>query len=162
MTIQLEVVPEDEQAADIADIDEVGRSLVDQLRSSKYTVTPVYTGKKGGEPVFDILMQVPQFLHNNKDLLLEIFDSISLVLQCVLIARDRRTEREKAQRDPLKITFEADGKPVTIETSDADSGAKLLEKLRTAHPEAVKKITPQSSAKIKASVPPKRKRQRPH
>lgn len=39
--IQLEVLPEDEQERDIADLDQVGRSLFDQLANDGYSVKPV-------------------------------------------------------------------------------------------------------------------------
>jgi len=40
MVIQLEIVSDDEQPADIADVDEVGRSLFDELTQGGYTVKP--------------------------------------------------------------------------------------------------------------------------
>ena len=149
-TIQLEVVPEDEQQVDIADIDEVGRDLFEQLRSKGYVVTPTVTGRKGGGPIFDILLQMPQFLHDNKDWLLA---SIPPVLECLLILRDKRAEREKAKRTPLKITLEVDGKPLTIETSDLNDAVKLVAQLQMTHS--------QSAMKIKVHVP-KKKRHHSH
>lgn len=159
MIIQLEVHSEHAQEeTDIADIDEVGRSLFEQLQIDGYTVSPAATGRKGGEPLFDILLQVPQFLHANKDLLLEMFDSISLVLQCVLVARERRADKEKVRREPLKITLLVDGKPLTIETTEASEAAKLVEQLQRSHPEEAKKVTAKSNIKIHVSVPKKKRR----
>src|SRR2546421_5375913 len=88
MKIQLEVVPENAQEADIADIDEVGQSLVDELRNNGYTVNPTYTGKKGA-PLFEILVPIAQFLHDNKDWLLAILSTVSPVLQFIQKERDR-------------------------------------------------------------------------
>src|SRR6266480_5636681 len=105
MTIQLEVVPEDEEQEDIADTDEVRQSLVDGLRSSGYTVNPAYTGEKGS-PVYDILIQIPQFIHDNKEVLLTMFDSIAVAFQCFLRVSEKRPEREKAQRAPLEFNLE--------------------------------------------------------
>ncbi len=87
-----------------------------------------------------------------------IFDSISLTLQCLLLARDRRAEREKAHRGPLKFTLEVNGKPVPIEVPDAETGVKLLEKFQGAHPEEAKKVTPQSKVKIGVKAPKKKRR----
>lgn len=159
MTVQLEVVPEDTQQADIADVDEVGRSLVDELRSNRFTVTPTYTGKRGG-PVFDILVQVPQFIHDNKDLLLGILDSVTIALQCLLLSSERRAEKEREQRSPVNFILEVNGKSVIIERPDVESETKLREKLQSAHPEEIKKLSPQSSVKIRATVPKKQRRPR--
>ena len=143
--VQLEVVPEDEQQVDIADIDQVGRSLFDQLTNGGYTVKPVTTGKKGGEPLFEILLQIPQFLHENKDWLLA---SIPPVLESLLIVRDRLAEREKTRRTPLKITLEVNGKPVIIETADLKNITKLVKQLQTDSPQ---------EAKIQVRVPKKKR-----
>lgn len=161
MTIQFEVMPEDAQQTDIADVDEVGRSLVGELRSNRFAVTPTYTGKRGGS-VFDILVQVPQFIHDNKDLLLGILDSVAIALQCLLLSSERRAEKEKEQRDPIKLILEVNDKSVTIDRSDVENGTKLREKLQRTHPDEIKKITTRSNMKIKASVPRKKRRPRNH
>lgn len=162
--IRLEVSAEEEQTADIADIDEVRRSLVLELRNNGYSVTPSpsSTGvrEKGVGPAFDVLIQIPKFLHDNKDLLLEIFDSIILTLQCILITREKRSKEEKEKREPLKITLKIDGKPVTIESSDAKNAATLLEHFVKTHPSEAKKITSESNLEIDVKVPT-RKRHRP-
>ena len=157
MTIQLEVVPEDEEQEDIADTDEVRQSLVDELRSSGYTVNPAYTGKKGS-PLFDILLQIPQFIHDNREVLLTMFDSLAVVFQCFLRVSEKRPEREKAQRAPLEFKLEVNGKTVTITAPDAESGMKILEKLQSTYPEEAKNLTPRSNIKIKAKVPKKKRR----
>jgi hypothetical protein len=155
--VQLEVVPEDEREPDIADIDEVGRSLFEQLTNSGFTVTPTPTGRKGGEPLFDILVQVPQFLQDNKDWLLAILNTLPPVLQCLLIARDSRAEKEKAKRTPLKITLQVDNTVLTIETSD-EKDAETLLKHFPIHLEETKKITSPGNVKIGVHVPKKRRR----
>ena len=160
IAMRFEVIPEEMQQLDISDIDEVGQELIDELRNNGYSVNPAYTGKKGG-PVYDILLQIPQFLHDNRELLLAIFDSIALTLHCVLLVRDRRTEREKERRAPLEFTLELDGKPITITVHNAESGVKLLESFQKAYPEETKKLTSTSSIKARAKVP-KKKRRRSH
>jgi hypothetical protein len=134
MLVQLEVVSDDEQPADIADVDEVGRGLFDQLRQSGYTIKPTSTGRKGGELLFDIL--------------LTILGSIPPVLECLLIARDRLAEREGGKRSPLKITLEVNDKPVVIEASDPEDVATLIKRLQ---------ITQHDAVKIKVRVPRKRR-----
>ena len=146
MVIQLEVASDDEQPADIADIDEVGRSLFDQLTQSGYTVKPASTSMKGGGPLYDILLTMPQFLQDNKDWLLA---SMPLVLECLLIVRKRHAEREKAMRPPLKITLEVNGKPVIIEGNDPQEMVKLLKQLQ---------VTQNNKVRIKVRVPRKKRR----
>jgi hypothetical protein len=157
LTIQLEVVAEDEQQ-DIADTDEIGRSFFEHLRENGYTVTPAHTGRKGGEPFLDILLQIPQFLHDNKDLLVAMFESVTLVLQCLFIARDKRAEREKAKRAPLRFTLLVDGKPLTIEAADVKDAAKLVAQFQKLYPDEAKKVTMQSKMKIKAHASKKKRR----
>ena len=161
MKIQFEVVPDDGQPANIADTDDVGQSLVDQLRNNGYSVTPASSEnderEKGG-PIFDILVQVPQFIHDNKDVLLAVFDSITLTLQCILSGRERLAQKEKIQRTPLKITLQVDGNSITIETANSESAIKLLEHFQNTYPEEAKKVTPKSHVKIKVKVPKKRHR----
>lgn len=140
--IQLEVVSDDEQQADVADIDEVGRDLFDELTENGYTVKPASTGKKGGGPLFDILLSIPRFVHDNKDWLEGLFD-------CLLIAISKRTEKEKTKRSPLKITLEVNGKPVVIETENPKDAVKLLEEAQKTQHDAVK---------IKVRVPKKKRR----
>lgn len=156
--IQLEVIPEDEGETDIADIDEVSRSLFEQLTNSGFTVTPTLTGRKGGGPIFDILVQIPQFLQDNKDWLLAMLNALPPVLQCLLIARDMRSEKEKTKRTPLKITLQVDDKVLTIEASDVNDAEKLLKQLQPIHHEGTKMINSQSHVKIGVSVPKKKRR----
>lgn len=160
LTIQLEVVPEEEHQ-DIADTDEIGRSLFEQLRNSGYTVTSAHTGKRGGVPFLDILIQIPQFCHDNKELLLTMFESATLVLQCLFIARDKRAERERTKRAPLRFTLLVDGKPLTIEADDIKDGAKLVAQFQSLYPDEAKKVTMQSKMKIQAHTS-KKKRRRSH
>ena len=144
--IQLEVASDDEQKADIADVDEVGRCLFDELTQNGYAVKPASTGRKGGGPLYDIVLSIPPFLYDNKDWLL---GSLPLVLECLLIASKRHEEREKAKRPPLKITLEVNGKPVITEVSDPKDAVKLLEQLQRAQHDKVK---------VKVRVPKKKRR----
>src|SRR5713226_8238646 len=90
--IQLEIVPEDEQDADIADIEEVSREIVDYLRNSGYTVEPTYSGTKGN-PAFDIVVHIYQFIHDNKELITAVLSTSSVAIQCLIKERDRRAEK---------------------------------------------------------------------
>ncbi len=56
LVMQLEILPRDAQQGDIADLDEVGRDIVSQLRQQGLHVEPFYTGNKSGSPIFDIVI----------------------------------------------------------------------------------------------------------
>jgi hypothetical protein len=145
MLIQLEVVSDEEQPAEIADVDEVRRGLVDQLTQGGHTIKPTSTGVRSGGLLYDILLPIPQILHNNKDWLLP---AIAPVLQCLVIACNSRAQQEKAKRSPLKITVEVSGKPVVIEAKDPKDVVKLLEQLQ---------IVQNDKVKIKVRVPKKKR-----
>lgn len=100
--IRLEVIPEDKQQVGSADVEIVSRYLVDQLRNDRYTIQPPSTGRKGSGFVFDILLQIPPFLHDNKDWL---FASIPPFFQCLLLAHDKFAEREKTKSASLSFKF---------------------------------------------------------
>jgi hypothetical protein len=156
ITIQLEIVPEDEQQPDIADVEEVGRECVDYLRSNGYIVEPTYTGTKGN-PIFDIVVQVYNVIHDNKELLAAAFTTASIVLQYLIKERDKRAEEEKAQRPLLEITLYVNGKAVS---PDAEISSKLVEQHQGVHPEGSQKVNPQNSVKIRVRVSKKQRHHR--
>jgi hypothetical protein len=157
MVIQLEVVSDDEHPADVADIGEVSRELVDELRKKEYIVSPAYTGKKGGS-VFDIVLQMSQFICDNKELLAPLFESITLTLQCLFMVHNQRAERERERRALLEFRLELDGNPITITVHNVKDAVELLKCFQEIYPEAAKKLTPASSIKVKAKVSKKRRR----
>lgn len=144
MVIQLEVVPDDQEPADSADVGEVADDLFDVLEQSGQTVTPAPTGTRGG-PLFDILLAVPRILNDNRDWLLP---AIAPVLECLLIAREKLVKQEKGKQAPLKFTIEVNGKPVPIEAQDPKDAAKLIAELQ---------LTQHDQVKIKARVPKKKR-----
>ena|GEM_PF-3498708 len=156
--IQLEIVAEDNQHPDIADIEEISREIVDQLRSSGYTIEPSYTGAKGN-PLFDIIMHILNAVHSHEALIVAAFTFSSSILQVITKVRDRRDEKEKARREPLEIILEVKGKPIAIKTSDVHSATKLIELFQQTHSEVIKEVGSESDMKIKVRVP---KKQRGH
>jgi len=160
MVIHLEVVSDDEQPADVADISEVSRELVDELRKKNYIVSPVYTGMRGGGALFDIVLQISQLISDNKELLPPLFESIILTLQCLLVVHDQRAEREKERHAPLGYTLELDGFPITITAHNVKDAGELLKCFREVYPEATKKLTTASSVKVKAKVSKRKRRRR--
>jgi hypothetical protein len=158
LIIRLEVIPEDEENVNIADIDDVGRSIFDQLTTHGFTVVPVPAGKKGGEPVFDILVQASHILVANKDWFLAMLDALPPILQCLIITRDKRAAKEKTKRSPLKISLQVDGKPVVIETEKLADAEELLKQLQVIHPGNTSQSSPKTDIKIQVSVPKKKRR----
>ncbi len=156
MSIRLEILPEDTQQIDIAEIDEIGRNIVDQLKQDGCNVEPFYAGSKGGGPIFDIVVHIYRVIHGNEELLAAIFASISLALQGIIKERERRTAREKAQRDPFEITLYVDNKPLKIQTPDTQSAVKLVEQFQNSYPNEAKKVTVKSSVSIQVQVPKKK------
>ncbi len=154
--IQLEIVSEDEQQPDSADVEEVSREIVDALRSSGYTVEPTYTGTKGG-PAFDIVVHIYNVIHDNEALLTAVFMTTSSILQCIMKVRDWRAEKEKTRRAPIEITVEVNSKPLTIKASDVGSVTELLKQLQRTHPEVTKQVLPQTNVKTRVQVPKKKR-----
>lgn len=145
MLIQLEVVPDDQEPADNADVDSVGRSLFDQLKQSHQTIKAAPTDTRGGGLIFDVFLPIVQNLHNNNDWLLS---SIAPLLDCLLIVRERLVEREKGKQAPIKITIEVNGKSVTIESKDPKAAAEAVKHLQ---------LTQRDQVKIKVRVPKKKR-----
>src|SRR5450755_3032463 len=154
LVIQLEIVSEDEQYPDIADIEEVSREIVDYFRENGYTVEPTYTATKGN-PTFDIIVHIYQIIHDNKELITATFSTASLVLQYLLKERDGRAEKEKTQRSPLEITFYVNDQAVSLDTSHLTESTKQFQ--NTLSEKADRGADSLDKAKIQIRVP-KRKR----
>ena|SRR2546429_7264183 len=154
--IQLEIVSEDEQQPDSAEVEEVSREIVDALRSSGYTVEPTYTGTKGN-PAFDIVVHIYNIIHDNEALLTAVFMTTSSILQCIMKVRDWRAEKEKTRRAPIEITLEVNSKPLTIKASDIGNATKLVEQLQRTHPEVAQQGFPQTNVKTRVQIPKKKR-----
>jgi hypothetical protein len=152
LVIQLEIVSEEEHDPDSADIEEVSREMVDSLRENGYVVEPAYTGTKG-IPIFDIIIHVSQFIHDNQEWIAATLSTASVALQYLMKVRDRLAEKEKAQRSPLEITLYVNGQAVS---SDANSLTKSGEHPEGALPEAKGGRDSQGNAKIQVRVPKKK------
>ncbi|HEU5380892.1 MAG TPA: hypothetical protein VFV38_36175 [Ktedonobacteraceae bacterium] len=99
MMIQLEVVPENnEHPVDIADIDEIGRNIVDSLRENGYTVRPHYTGKMGS-PVYDVLVHIYHLIHDNEEFLAALFTTVTAVLTFI----SSRTKRDGEEKNSIHL-----------------------------------------------------------
>ena len=158
LVIQLEIISEDEQYPDLADIEEVSREIVDTLRENGYTVEPTYTATKGN-PTFDIIVHIYQIIQNNKDWIAAMFSTVSLALQFLIKERDRRAEKEKTQRSPLEITLYVNDRAVSL---DPNSHVILIKQAESAIAEKEGEAkNSQDKARIQIRVP-KTKRHHRH
>lgn len=157
IVIQLEVISEDEQQPDIADIEEISREIVDYLRSNGYEVEPGYSGTKG-IPGFEIVMDIYSSIHSHEALVAAALSFASSSLQCIIKVCDWRVQKEKKLRQtPYEVSLEVNGKSLTITAPDVESATKLVERFQQIHPEKVKQLS-QGSMKIKVRVPKKQRR----
>ena len=165
--ITLEVVPDDSHDADPALVDAVGRDTADALRNDGYTIEPVYTGTRGGGLLVNVVMPMLATTWAQKDIILAdgsalvtIFTPIVLIARKLHEAHDQRKGKDAAQQSPIKITVEIDGAPISIEAPDRETAETLAQRFLTQHPAIASRVTSQSKAKIKASVPKKPPRKR--
>lgn len=162
IAIQLEIVAEDADREDVADVDEVARDIVDHIRNSGYTVKPKYTGKMGG-PVFDLLMQIGTMLHDNRELIAGAAASLECVSATLKLIKGY-TEQHKEAKNPLplaptevEITIPTTTGPWTIKAPDVETAIETVKQLPATEPEKVKKIT-SHSPHVKTSVARRRRR----
>lgn len=176
LTITLELLSEGTYEADLALVAAVGRATIEDLEQDKYTVQPVATGQRGG----DFLVQVLAFLEtipadvwthkalvervmNDASTLVTICTGVIPLLSHIFQADKRQAAKQHVDYQPLKMTLEIDGHPVSIEAHDveeAEAAFKLARRIYQQHPDLAKKVTPRSSVKVKGTLPaqPRRKR----
>src|SRR5260221_13102469 len=157
--IQLEVVSEDEQQPNIADVEEVSREIVTYLRSNGFTVEPRYTGTKG-IPDLDVILHVFHIIHGHEALAAAVFSFASSAIKGIIKVCTWRAEKDKTRRKNYEITLEVGDKPVTITSSDIEGATKLVEQLQRTYPEAAKQALSQNNMKIKVRVPKKERRRK--
>jgi hypothetical protein len=169
ITLTLEVVPEDPQDADPALVDAVGRDTAEGLRTTGYTVKPVYTGQRGGFLV-DVVIPFLTTVWTQKEVILADMSALVGILSAAVSvvlhlrkAYEKRVGKDALQQAPIKITAEIDGIPISIEVPDlesAESTLRLVRRFHIQHPAAAAKVTPQSTLKIKGKVPKRQSRKR--
>ncbi len=161
LMIQLEIVSENEHQADIADIDEVSRSLVDSLRKNGYTVKPHYTSRMGS-PVYDVIIDIYQLIHGNEELLVALFTSVTAVLTFIS-SHTKQDSKEKKQHTlaQIEITFpmiDDKDRPLTIKAPDPETAITLLKHINDVSSQGVKTVDSGSRVKIKMSAANKKRR----
>ncbi len=162
-SIQLEIVAEDEQQQDLGDVAEAGQNMLDYLTGNGCTVTPTYTGRMGG-PIYDVLVHAYHTIHSNEELLAAMFASLAATLK-LISEHNKPKEGGKSllipSHMPVEIDLPTKDGAITIKAPDPETAIKMVEEFRNTRPEKIKKVTPQSKATVKVSIP-KQKWQRHH
>ncbi len=174
--LQLEILTEHADEADLALMSAAGREIIDDLQIAGYTVQPVSTGQRGGDVLVNVVTTLTTIATNawaNKESIERVVtDASGLVTVCGGIAsvgkmllqvfKKRATTTGNTQ-EPVKISVEIDGAPMTVEAADLEQGEaalKLALQFYASHPTIATHVTTHSKAKLRASLPkaPRRKR----
>ncbi len=172
LLIQLEIFPEYADEAALAIVSAVGRDTISELQNTGYKVQSVPTGQRGG----DILVTLVTIATNawaNKEIFERVItDTGGLVMVCGGIIPiveklqhvfKKRIATTSNAQEPLKITVEIDGAPITVEAADleqAEAALKLAQRFHSSHPAVATQVTAQSKVKVKARVPKSQQRKR--
>lgn len=174
--IQLEILTEHADEADLALVSAVRRDTIDGLKTAGYITQPVSSAQRSGDILVEVVTTLSTIASNtwaNKAIIERVItDAGGLVTVCAGIIpiaktlsqafKQRAADTGKIQ-EPVKITIEIDGAPITIEAAgleQAEAALKLAQRFHSAHTMVAKSVTPLSKVKIKANMPkaPRRKR----
>lgn len=176
LTVTLELLSEGSYEADFALVAAVGRATVEVLEQERYMVRPVAPGQRGGDFVVQVLAlleAVPADVWAQRALVERVMtDAGTLVTICVgvvpllrqlLRVHKQQEAKQHMNQQPLKMTLEIDGHPVSVEAQDveeAEAAFKLAKRIYEQQPDVAKRVTPRSSVKVKGTLPaqPQRKR----
>lgn len=176
LLIQLEILPEQADEADLAMVSAVGRDTIDELQNAGYSVQSVPTGQRGAEVLVDVVTTLTNIATNvwsNKETIERVITDIgSLVTVCGGIVPlmetlqrvfKKRTANTSNAQESLKITVEIDGAPITVEAADleqAEAALTLAQRFHASHPTIAANVTTNSKVKLQASVPKTQRRKR--
>lgn len=179
VTILFELISEGSNEVDLALVNAVGRDVTNALQNDGALVQSVETGAsaRGGEFLVEVITTVTTiaadawaykdaFEHvlNDAGSLVTICTGVVPLLQRLFQSHKQRTgQHTGTPLQPMKITLEIDGAPVTIEANDveqAEAALKVAQYFYRSHPAVAKKVNSQSKVKVKGSLPsqPQRKR----
>lgn len=176
LLIQLEISPEYADEATLAIVSAVSRDAIDELQNTGYRVQSTPTGQRGGDVLVTIITTLTTIAANawaNKETfervltdaggLVTVCGGINPIAKTLLRAFHKRTANTNNAQEPIKITVEIDGAPITVEAADleqADAALTLAQRFYFSHPTIAKKVTTHSKVKLKASVPKMQQRKR--
>lgn len=162
VTITLELAPTESAGANLEVVNAIGRETVDSLREEGCTFEPIYTGQRGGFLV-NVLIPSLTAIWAQKDVILADGSALTTIMTPVVLivmhlrgAQEKRMGKDAVHQSPIRVTFEIDGSPISIEVPDletAEDAIKIAERFRTQYPAVAKRVTHQSHIKVTASVP---------
>lgn len=174
--IQLEILTVNSDETELALASAVRRDCIDELRNTGYSVHSLSTGQRSSDIAIQIITTLTDIATNawaHKEVFERVLtDAVGLVTVCTSVAPvaktvvgifKKRTAKTSELQEPLKITIEIDGKPVTVEAANleqAEAGLKLAQQFHSTHPTVAQQVTAQSNVKIKAHLPQAQRRKR--
>ena len=168
LSITLEVISDDPNEGATAETYAVGRDTADALRNDGYIIQPVYTGRRGGGFLVDVVYPALTTLWTQKEVILADLSALVTILTPVVgvvqhlrTAHEQRVGKEAARQHPLKITVEIDGATISLESFNQEDDVRaeqLARQLLAAHPHL--QLTPQTRPKVTSRVPKAQQRKR--
>jgi hypothetical protein len=160
----------------MAAVGAVERDAIEALQHASYTIRPVYTGQRGGEFLFEVITSLTNIatsvwankagieeVANDLGALVTICVGIVPIAQHIVRAHKRRVGTVDTAQQPIKITVEIDGAPISVEAVDleqAEAALKLARQFHVSHPTIATQVSPQSRVKIRDAVPKKPRHRR--
>lgn len=165
--ILLEIVPDDPQVPDPVAIQEVSRQVIQDLKQDGDSVTPVYTGQRGGiDALFQVAISGAQTLGTDIMAHKDVFDVVVSICAILTSVRSLVTHLwhpgGKVERQPhhdVKVTVTIDQGTIELTSSDLadDERVKqLADHFLQLYPAT--KVTPHSQVKVKGRVSPRKRR----
>lgn len=168
ITITLEISAEDSNNPDPATLNEVALNTNRTLQQDGYTITPLYTGQRGGlDLLFQIIISGVQTasaaLWAQKDVvglignLCTIFTSISPIVAHLFHLHGKQTEQDH----DIKVSIKIDDAEIAISSADIANDERiyqLAQRFLAQHPTT--QVTPSSKVKVQARVPLRKGRRR--
>lgn len=150
-TVHLMFEPADPANRDPAALASVADAAVAALRHDGYTVTPVYTGTRGGD-AFEIVRQAAQAVYDNKDLLIPLVGLAKPIVEYLLKQHEKKTSTPSQPAPATKVVVVIDQTAIPLNASDAASDQTLLAALLRAEPQLRDKLTPHSRVAVRVRV----------
>lgn len=161
LTVHLTIVDADPTHPDPTAITHVAGGTADALRQAGVSVTPRYTGTRGGA-AFEIIQQVADTLAANKDLLIALANLATPMVTFLLAQHRDRQQRQQSEdtsaAPTVIIKVGSAEQAITVEKQLSED--ELLQQLLAMEPQLTAPVTPDTPIQIEVSVPPPPPRRR--
>ncbi len=165
----LVLAPADEREPDPAELTRVGQQIVGTLEREGWTVTPLYTGQRGGEVILQLVNQGLQIIETDvmaQQAAIGVLANLCTIIATLLppvqhlfhIHQHPVTKPQAAAEAPLTITLTIDGASLTLTSADVagdQRAMQLAERFLREHPSVT--VTPQSQITLQTRVPKRNK-----